>query len=77
MPQCCERCAVATWSRAALEQAITEFAETNQLGLGKVAQPVRVAVTGTTISPPIFDTLELLGRERTLTRIEKTLTQLN
>ncbi|MCH7870307.1 MAG: glutamate--tRNA ligase [Planctomycetes bacterium] len=69
--------AVEPWSPAALEQAITEFAETNQLGLGKVAQPVRVAVTGTTISPPIFDTLELLGRERTLTRIEKTLTQLN
>ena len=39
--------------------------------MGKVAQPIRVAVTGTTISPPLDATLELLGRERTLVAIEQ------
>ena len=66
---------VQPWSSAALEQKVKRFAETNELGLGKVAQPVRVAVTGTTISPPIFDTLELLGRERTLRRVDQALAQ--
>ena len=42
-------------------------------GLGKIAQPVRVAVTGTAISPPIDATLALLGRERTLARIDSVL----
>ena len=37
--------------------------------MSKVAQPLRVAVTGTTVSPGIGDTLELLGRESTLTRL--------
>jgi glutamyl-tRNA synthetase len=38
--------------------------------LGKIAQPVRVAVTGSSVSPPIDATLALLGRERTLTRLD-------
>jgi glutamyl-tRNA synthetase len=45
-----------------------------QLGLGKVAQPLRVAVTGTTVSPPIFESLEMLGKDRTLARIDRCLT---
>ena len=61
------------WSPAVLEQLIRDYAETNELGLGKVAQPLRVAVTGTTVSPPIFDTLSLLGRQRTLARIARAL----
>ena len=43
------------------------------LGLGKVAQPLRVAISGSTISPPIFESLEFLGRERTLARVERCL----
>jgi glutamyl-tRNA synthetase len=42
-------------------------------GLGKVAQPVRVAVTGTPVSPPIDATLALLGRERSLARLDSVL----
>jgi len=49
------------------------LAEEKQVGLGKVAQPVRVAITGTTVSPPIFDSVQLLGKEKTLTRIDNTL----
>jgi glutamyl-tRNA synthetase len=39
--------------------------------LGKVAQPLRIAVSGGTVSPPIFDTLAILGRESTLSRIRR------
>jgi glutamyl-tRNA synthetase len=41
--------------------------------MGKIAQPIRVAVTGSTISPAIVDTLMLLGREKTLARIDRCL----
>ncbi len=52
--------------RQALEEAVKKYCETTGLGLGKVAQPIRVAVSGSTVSPPIFETLAFLGRERTL-----------
>jgi glutamyl-tRNA synthetase len=63
--------ALSDWSAAALDELIRSHAEEHGLGLGKVAQPLRVAVTGTTISPQIFDTLALLGKERTLARLER------
>ena len=58
------------WSPAALDELIRQFAEKRSLELGKVAQPLRVALTGGTISPAIGETLSLIGRERTLRRIE-------
>jgi glutamyl-tRNA synthetase len=57
----------------ALEQAFRELAAQRGLGLGKLAQPVRVAVTGTTVSPPLFETLVLLGRDEALSRIDAAL----
>src|SRR5437899_4348466 len=57
----------------ALEQAFRELATQRGLGLGKLAQPVRVAVTGTTVSPPLFETLVLLGRDEALARIDAAL----
>lgn len=65
--------AAADWTREALEKALDEFCKARNLGMGKVAQPIRVAVTGTTISPAIYDTLLLLGRDRTLARIDRCL----
>jgi glutamyl-tRNA synthetase len=65
--------ALADWSPAKLDELIRGYAERHSLGLGKVAQPLRVAVTGTTVSPQIADTLALLGRERTLARIARAL----
>jgi glutamyl-tRNA synthetase len=56
-----------------MEQAFRSLAASRGLGLGKVAQPVRVAVTGTTVSPPLFETIELLGKEKTLRRLDATL----
>ena len=58
-----------TWEEEALEQALRALAEQLGVGFGKLAQPVRVAVTGTTVSPPIFGTLVLIGRERVLARL--------
>jgi glutamyl/glutaminyl-tRNA synthetase len=57
----------------AIEEMLRRLAEARGVGLGKVAQPLRVALCGTTISLPIFDSVNLLGRERTLRRIDLTL----
>lgn len=59
------------WTPSGLEPCLKAFAEARGLGLGKVAQPLRVAVTGSTVSPAIFDTLALLGPDRTLRRLER------
>jgi glutamyl-tRNA synthetase len=56
-----------------IEELLRRIAEQKQVGLGKIAQPLRVALTGTTISPPIFDTVDILGLDRTLKRIEITI----
>lgn len=59
------------WTASCVEQRIEQYCSEKQLKLGKVAQPIRVAVSGTTVSPPIYETLELLGRDKTLTRIRQ------
>ncbi len=59
------------WSPTSLEDTIRSFAEAVGLSAGKVIQPLRVAVTGSTASPGMFETLSLLGRDRVLRRIEK------
>jgi glutamyl/glutaminyl-tRNA synthetase len=56
-----------------IEDMLRGLAEEKQVGLGKVAQPLRVAICGTTISLPIFDSVRLLGKENTLKRIDNTL----
>lgn len=61
--------ALPDWTAADLHSAVNGFAESRGLGLGKVAQPIRVAVVGMAVSPPIDQTLFLLGRERTLARL--------
>ncbi|MCL2625461.1 MAG: glutamate--tRNA ligase [Cystobacterineae bacterium] len=68
-----ERLAATDFSPANIEAAIREVAQTHQVGLGKVAQPIRVAVTGQTISPGISETLDLLGREEALARMQTAL----
>jgi len=58
------------WTTAALEANLKAYAEEQALGLGKLAQPLRAALTGQTTSPGIFDVLALLGREESLARID-------
>lgn len=61
------------WTAEAVHEVINQTAEEYGLKLGKVAQPVRVAVVGRAVSPPIDITLALLGRERTLARLDAAL----
>jgi glutamyl-tRNA synthetase len=65
--------ALAQWSDAALHDAFHAATAESGLPLGKLAQPVRLAITGTTSSPGIFETLALLGRERSLSRLRSAL----
>ncbi|QYJ06135.1 glutamate--tRNA ligase [Qipengyuania flava] len=58
------------WTIEALEASTKSYAESLELGLGKLAQPMRAALTGTTTSPGIFDVLVLLGKEESLLRID-------
>ncbi|WP_120078649.1 glutamate--tRNA ligase [Aurantiacibacter odishensis] len=58
------------WTIEALEANLKAYAEELELGLGKLAQPLRAALTGQTTSPGIFDVLVLLGREESLARID-------
>ncbi|MDP6706133.1 MAG: glutamate--tRNA ligase [Alphaproteobacteria bacterium] len=60
---------VEAWSPEPIEEAIKVFAEGQGLKLGKVAQPLRAALTGRTVSPGIFDVLQALGKEESLLRI--------
>ena len=61
--------ALANWDAPVLEAAIREVAEGTGVKLGKLAQPLRAALTGRTTSPGIFDVLVLLGRDESLARI--------
>jgi glutamyl-tRNA synthetase len=60
---------VQIWTVEAIEEVIRRVAEDAGLGLGKVAQPLRAALTGRTVSPGIFDVLFLLGKEESLERL--------
>lgn len=59
------------WQGETLHQIVVGLAENLSLGMGKVAQPLRVAVSGSSVSPAIDVTLTLLGREKTLSRIRR------
>jgi glutamyl-tRNA synthetase len=58
------------WERESIHAMVIEASETFEVKMGKIAQPLRVAVSGTTVSPPIDVTLELLGREETVARAQ-------
>jgi glutamyl-tRNA synthetase len=61
------------WTAAPLEEALRPVAEGRGIGAGKLFQPLRVALTGSAVSPGIFDVLMLLGRDRSLRRIDAAL----
>jgi glutamyl/glutaminyl-tRNA synthetase len=67
--------ALELWTHETIESVIKNFAESKKFGLGKVAQPIRVAVTGGTISPSIGHSLELIGKPATLIRMQTCLSQ--
>ncbi|MBT3809790.1 MAG: glutamate--tRNA ligase [Rhodospirillaceae bacterium] len=59
-----------SWGEAELDGIAREYAETRELKLGKVAQPLRAALTGSSVSPSIFEVMAVLGRDETLARLE-------
>lgn len=59
------------WSTEPLSKLVADYCERNGIGMGMVAQPIRVAVTGTPVSPPIGETLAALGKSETLDRIDR------
>ena len=61
--------ALTAWAAEPLKQALEAVGEANGLKLGKAQAPVRVAVTGRTVGPPLFEALEVLGRDETLRRM--------
>ena len=63
--------------RAALQDATLAVGEAHGLKLGKAQAPVRVAVTGRTVGPPLFESLAVLGRERTLGRVQAAIARLH
>ena len=53
-----------------VETAVKQWAERDEIKLGAIAQPARVALTGRTVSPGIFEVMQLLGHEATLARLD-------
>ncbi|AQQ09943.1 Glutamate--tRNA ligase [Sedimentisphaera cyanobacteriorum] len=59
-----------------IECALRDYGEKNELGLGNIAQPLRAALSGGTVSPAIFDSIEVLGKSAVLERIDKAIAEL-
>ena len=69
--------ALTDFSDGAVQQAFAEVLEQTGLSMGKLAQPVRVALTGSTISPGIHEVIAVLGKERTLKRLNAAMQRLD
>ena len=63
--------AIEDWSRGAIEECIRVIAEQSDINMGKLGQPLRVATTGGSVSPPIDATLWLIGRKRVVERLDR------
>ena len=68
--------ALDSWQPAAMEERLRALGEQRGVAAGKIFQPLRVALTGLSVSPGIFDVLEMLGRERSIERLNAALTRL-
>lgn len=65
-----DRLAEVAWDATAMEDALRQLAEARGVGVGKLFQPMRVALTGVAATPGIFDVLLAIGRERSLARLD-------
>jgi glutamyl-tRNA synthetase len=63
----------AQWNAGAIETLVNHYCAEQGVALGKAAQPIRVAISGGTVSPPIFQSMEFLGRDHVLKRISRCL----
>ena len=64
------------WNHDALKSALEAWTETNGLKLGKTQAPIRVAITGRTVGPPLFESIEVLGRDETLRRLQSAIARI-
>jgi glutamyl-tRNA synthetase len=62
--------ALPEWTADALKSALEHVAAAHELKLGKAQAPIRVGVTGTSVGPPLFESLEVLGRDGTIARLD-------
>jgi len=59
------------WDHASIEKSLRGMIESMGIGVGKALQPIRVAVTGTSVSPPLFECLAALGRDKSMQRLDR------
>jgi glutamyl-tRNA synthetase len=64
------------WNHDALKTTLESWTEAHELKLGKTQAPIRVAITGRTIGPPLFESIEVLGREETLRRLQAAISRI-
>lgn len=69
--------ALDSWDAESIETGLRTIPERLGIGAGKAFQPLRVAVTGSSVSPPLFESMAALGRERTLQRLDRTRAELS
>lgn len=62
---------IKTWEHETINQVISNFVENQEIGFGKVAQPLRAALTGSNVSPGVAEVIEWLGKEESLSRINE------
>ena len=65
--------AIVPWDESAIEQAVRGLAQQRDVKLGAIAQPLRASLTGSTVSPGIFEVAAILGRDETLDRLRDAL----
>jgi glutamyl-tRNA synthetase len=66
----------AEWNHDALKSILEQWTESRELKLGKTQAPIRVAITGRTVGPPLFESIELLGREESHRRLTNAINRL-
>lgn len=69
LQQCADLFSTCEWNHDALKHAVESVGENHGVKLGKAQAPIRVAITGRSVGPPLFESIELLGREETIRRI--------
>ena len=62
---------LAVWDVAAIEDALRGMIADLEIGAGKGFQPIRVAISGSTVSPPLFESLDALGRDESIERLNR------
>ena len=76
LKHCMSEFATCEWNHDALKTILESWTEAKELKLGKTQAPIRVAMTGRTVGPPLFESIEILGRDETIRRLQNSLSRL-